>query len=725
MRVIIVFIIVINGLMSCTIIDDNSSDLSNVKAEFKVSVSGIISKGPIENNDDLKRDEKVGIFSIKYVGTNESAVVWPFAQEDYMMYNVEGTISDVGGKSINTSAPFFYPSEEKVCFYSYYPYSSIINFTASGKPTINVEIPSSPIDQKDYLWSVPVTGADISPRVNFVYNHALSLIRVKINKEISETITIKEISISTEEPQKAKMDISNGEMTEKYIADGKNNFVVSNLNIAISDALITSIENAKFLFIPGSKITSISIKIRIGEEANERLFTILNPSIILNKGEAKNIVLTVKTKTDAIITAWEDNPQSDIFGKDPEPESNCYMIDSKSDNRTILIPVSRVENGANAVNSIYGSTVLTFNKNSAWSPEIIWQTWNPVANNKHIIVTKCTNEFIQVVIPEDVNGNNALIAIRQNEKILWSWHLWITDYSPVANGISGTEDNKITHRYSGNSFSIGGLYENMVIMDRNLGATWTGPQPILPSSIGDDGSKASTAYGLYYQWGRKDPFPSAITNGSYVKLYNSSGVEVSLTSFQPVPGVNNLSYSIDNPFKFIICTAYPYDWYTNSAGLQNNYLWNTKTTNKKTLFDPCPHGWRIPRTSTTNSYSNPWAGFRDGIANNVTGGSYVTNSGFDFYLNNVVSSGSGSTGGRLYTQKSGNPLSKESAWYPANGFIHYNSSNVQLVGTRGYIQTAAVSGSYITIFDYYDLYVNPDATHSRGYGFSVRCIQEN
>ncbi|NCB26952.1 MAG: hypothetical protein EOM62_16050, partial [Bacteroidia bacterium] len=70
---------------------------------------------------------------------------------------------------------------------------------------------------------------------------------------------------------------------------------------------------------------------------------------------------------------------------------------------------------------------------------------------------------------------NAVIALFSGDEIIWSWHIWLTDEPQTM------------------------PYENgLIFQDRNLGAT-----------SAEAGSTA--AYGLYYQWGRKDPFSGGVT----------------------------------------------------------------------------------------------------------------------------------------------------------------------------------------------------------------------
>ncbi len=82
---------------------------------------------------------------------------------------------------------------------------------------------------------------------------------------------------------------------------------------------------------------------------------------------------------------------------------------------------------------------------------------------------------------------------------------------------------------------------------------------------------------LYFQWGRKDPLSAS-----------STGVDNK--------GANGLSYSISHPCDFIAAGGSGYDWFTDSLD-QDDTLWGEGGS--KTVWDPCPSGYRVP-SSTDN-----------------------------------------------------------------------------------------------------------------------------
>lgn len=154
---------------------------------------------------------------------------------------------------------------------------------------------------------------------------------------------------------------------------------------------------------------------------------------------------------------------------------------------------------------------------------------------------------------------NAVIAAKSGKKILWSWHIWCC----------------------GGSMPKSQAYNNGAgtLMDRNLGATTSSPDEL-------------GSLGLLYQWGRKDPFLN-------VRKFGSENSAVStlpdyewrrLFPSQALKNNTTLAYSIENPTCLFMKGNFPYDWYCDEKIYKNDNLWSSK----KTIYDPCPPGWRVP-----------------------------------------------------------------------------------------------------------------------------------
>lgn len=99
-----------------------------------------------------------------------------------------------------------------------------------------------------------------------------------------------------------------------------------------------------------------------------------------------------------------------------------------------------------------------------------------------------------------------------------------------------------------------------------------------PASIDlPSGAKLQEPLGgeLYFQWGRKDP----LRKGFYVENQ----------------GNNGLAYSIQHPTQYINGTGEIHDWYANTYTHADASLWEDEGS--KTVWDPCPRGWRVPSES--------------------------------------------------------------------------------------------------------------------------------
>ena len=210
--------------------------------------------------------------------------------------------------------------------------------------------------------------------------------------------------------------------------------------------------------------------------------------------------------------------------------------------------------------------------------EVLWQDGIGVMTERSVKVMNAEKRDKAYIVVETGNkAGNAVVAMKVNGEIYWSWHIWCTDYNP--NLKEGQQE-----------------LNGFVWMDRNLGATY--------NKYNEEGGIKSK--GLLYQWGRKDLFPP--TKGwekteSDEDLYNLAG-EIITFSKVPVEVFNNIPNSVHNSMSFYTSEE---SWYTNAKGTYRRNdlsLWNSKV-GKKTIFDPCPDGWRVP-VGKDGEYESPW-----------------------------------------------------------------------------------------------------------------------
>ena len=328
--------------------------------------------------------------------------------------------------------------------------------------------------------------------------------------------------------------------------------------------------------------------------------------------------------------------------------ANCYIVSSAGDYSFCTTQ----GNSTSSVGSVSSVAVLWESYGTSTTPSV-----GSVINN----VTYSDNTIFFSTPSTLENGNAVIAAKTAGGRILWSWHIWVCkDYAP----------NSVAQVYN---------REAGTMMDRNLGATSATP--------GDVG-----ALGLLYQWGRKDPFLGSSSISSNAKTASTlnwpSYVESTISS-------GTISYAIAHPTTFIAGESYYRDWVYSS---RENTLWNSS----KTIYDPCPPGWRVPDGGPSGVWSK--------AANN--------NDYFSYNWDNTNK-------GMNFSGKFGNA---GTIWYPAAGNLDFKDGSIHDDGIyTGVWWSCTPNGSYA-----YSLFLNSNNRRvytsversGRADGYSVRCLQE-
>ena len=360
----------------------------------------------------------------------------------------------------------------------------------------------------------------------------------------------------------------------------------------------------------------------------------------------EKVVEVKENESSTVKVALEEG--SDAVSLSSNGTANCYVVSSSG---TYSFPTVK-GNSSQSVGAVASAAVLWESFGTSQTP-LVGDLISKVSYSNGIITFQTNNTFKE--------GNAVIAAKVVSGKILWSWHIWLTDQPQ------------------------GQVYYNNAgtMMDRNIGATSATP--------GDVG-----ALGLLYQWGRKDPFlgSSSISSSTLAKSTLTWPSPVSSNSSN-----GTIAYATANPTTFITYNSSNEDWYYTGSSSTDHTRWTT-SKNSKSIYDPCPAGWRVP----------------DGGSNGVWSKAKGSSSSFNHTYNSLSE-------GMNFSGKFG---SASSIWYPASGYRRYDDGSLSNVGSFGDYRSASPYDKRAYLLFFYDdgCYVYPSGYTTRAGGQSVRCLQE-
>ncbi|MFV0419435.1 MAG: hypothetical protein ACK5KT_11980 [Dysgonomonas sp.] len=285
-----------------------------------------------------------------------------------------------------------------------------------------------------------------------------------------------------------------------------------------------------------------------------------------------------------------------------------------------------------------------------------------------------TNDYISITVGNTHTGN-ALIALMVDGLVIWQWQIWVPIDDPTVKAY-GYDTGLASYWF----------------MDRYLGAISTEKHQWDGALDGTGGTPTyRNAHGMFYQWGRPTP----------MKKFG-----LAVPDYIPVIGdeAGNLHKALQTPL-FIrsditsVGNTNTEDWYSNTFQTWKT-RWGDGTTDdksKKTAFDPCPKGWRVPIWKNGGS---PWKCLEKPSTTNYTG-----DGGYDF-----------------------TDLTRVLGYFPANGYRVRNTGVLYDVSNFGTVWTGTPSslggtGGHRLFFNSSQPF--PESEHSYANGLAVRCVQDN
>lgn len=225
------------------------------------------------------------------------------------------------------------------------------------------------------------------------------------------------------------------------------------------------------------------------------------------------------------------------------PETaNCYLVKVAD---TYAIPIDTKGNSSEI--TLKGIT----------SVEELWDDEGTISN------LKLYGKYLQFTAT--ATNNNALLAAKVGEDIVWSWHIWTnTEYTLGAGDVTPTP--------------VAGGFQTYTYMPLNLGA------------ITRDDTNTFWKDGCWYQFGRKDPVSLKSTYSAYGS------------------GTATTDWSIKNP------TTTNGSW---KGGDDPEHAWNRNGKDEvnvlKAIYDPSPVGYAVAPGSALASIVYPGHGSWDNV----------------------------------------------------------------------------------------------------------------
>lgn len=358
---------------------------------------------------------------------------------------------------------------------------------------------------------------------------------------------------------------------------------------------------------------------------------------------------------------------------------------------------------------------------------LLWQDEENLVTEVRLSSDKKRLEF--KVDGSTIRQGNAVVAVRGNGKIMWSWHVWVTDYK-LGEDIR-TMYSKNNKGYAMMPVNIGWCdgetttYAGRKVLVRFTQAV-TGMTKIVPL-VQEEHIVKQSGNNPYFQFGRKDPMPGRVVTGP--SSVTSKPCHGDYT-FKVQKGKVPISTGIMNPHVFYT------DPHSNPNANQNWTsetrvdLWGCRTSSNtgidasvsKTIYDPSPSGFCLPASgafSATTINGNDQSTDR-----NINGDRFITlfanNQGGYFYCKPMKASGNWDiTGGTLF--------------FP-NSLGRHNKSG-KIIPTTSYYWTAtAQNQNAAPVLCLRNNVVSPpggkspgsfwSAVFGRAGGFSVRPVRE-
>ena len=443
--------------------------------------------------------------------------------------------------------------------YAYYPYMSISD-VESQYFEVAADQTGEGYEASDFLWAKAEGVKQTDGAVNLQMSHIMSKLTVKIvaGEDYVGSLPDDASVLLHSTVTGARVDLTKGSVSKDPYSGAKS-IKMKKLGLRFFDGVQAVVYEA--IVVPQMLEGSVPLL-----EINSKSVSYLMEDFFnFRPGVAYTYTATLKTSTTAIKVEigceLEDWNSTGGSGSDEGEEGGEGSGDD--DGKTYMdLSAAGTANcylvqgaGDYKFRSVIGNTDATVG--NVKSVEVLWESFgtDEMPNVGDLIASADYKDgYIRFSTPENFRDGNAVIAAKNSKgTILWSWHIWCAE--------EGWQE-QVYYNDAG------------TMMDRNLGATSATP--------GDVG-----ALGLLYQWGRKDPFLGSSSISESIDAVSTGTWATMLYGSQ--------SLAESNPMIFYRDVYFP-DTYWQS---------------EKTVYDPCPSGWRVPDGGENGIWAKAIGSFSD------------------------------------------------------------------------------------------------------------------
>lgn len=663
----LIYILALSAIVGC----QKSEESERIPAEGESSAvivgslpetkTSFIDEGNVLKTEWVK-DDALGFYwykggSIEGVGTG----VVDKALNDKLIAESSGSST-----TFKTHYYYMYQAGKDYLTYLYYPY----NVNAGKNPlSVPFAVPSSQnqagsddiahLAATDFLYATTMANrpnGEAEQTVMVTFNHALSVLNIALTSAQSN-YSVSDIRVRFEDENEifsvteGSVNLSDGSLTL--------NSGTPEISLHFKEAakLSATPVNAYMTITPGHAGKTFSVYATVNG-----IETKLGSKKVPASGLPAGVKAALSFEVNEIKAEYTDLSAAGI--------ANCYLISAPGNYKF------KANVKGNGVIPEMLSSAVTSAEMTPKSALVLWyntkydgkKPWND-ASPVYVNSVSLDNGYVCFSTPKEfVPGNVVIAAFAEdgvtydnitvdenrnitNATLLWSWNIW------AAEG----------YDFEADAITVGGYK----VMNRNLGA-------ILDVSSTTGEYEPVNVVGNFYQWGRKDPFPTFDNYRTYMpcvyfyKLLtvptftpikalqlnpqsdskdlnaqifgyetnadgsvNTNKVEniISKSSFaKSTDGLNvYLDYVTKNPYMFVSgANEYDnYNWYYKKDQTFKS-LWGDPDNGdvrkiEKSLYDPCPAGWRVMTKEVIDAFITEF---------NAEGASFIAQNLYGMNFNN-------------------------------------------------------------------------------------------